>query len=112
MEATIDLGVEFAVDSVTLGFLRDPQSWIFLPEQAVIDISMDGKTWNAYDRTVLPQRQQRGIPNTLRLSASLVPAQAARYIRITAKNLGPLPAWHGSKGECWLFCDEIVVHGH
>jgi hypothetical protein len=32
-----------------------------------------------------------------------------RYIRITAKNLGPLPAWHGSKGQCWLFCDEIVV---
>jgi hypothetical protein len=75
----------------------------------LIDISLDGRTWSAYDRTVLPQRQQRGIPNTLRLSAALVPAQPARYIRITAKNLGDLPTWHGSKGQCWLFCDEIVV---
>ncbi len=109
MVATIDLGEQYAVDSIILGFLRDPQSWIFLPEQVLIDISLDGRTWSAYDRTVLPQRQQRGIPNTLRLSAALVPAQPARYIRITAKNLGDLPAWHGSKGQCWLFCDEIVV---
>ncbi len=107
--ATIDLGIQHDVDSITLGFLRDPQSWIFLPEQVVIDVSMDGRTWSAYDRTVLPQQQQRGVPNTLRVSAALVPAQPMRYIRITAENLGPLPAWHGSKGECWLFCDEITV---
>jgi hypothetical protein len=111
MVATIDLGTEHAVDSIVLGFLRDPQSWIFLPERVLIDISPDGETWSAYDRTELVHQAQRGIPNTFRLSAALVPAQLARHIRITAKNLGTLPPWHGSKGQCWLFCDEIVVYG-
>ena len=36
-------------------------------------------------------------------------APSAHYLRITARNLGDLPTWHGSKGQCWLFCDEIVV---
>jgi hypothetical protein len=111
MVVTIDLGTEHAVDSIVLGFLRDPQSWIFLPERVLIDISLDGETWSAYDRTELVQQAQRGIPNTFRLSAALVPAQLARHIRITAKNLGTLPPWHGSKGQCWLFCDEIVAYG-
>ena len=35
--------------------------------------------------------------------------RSASYVRVTAKNLGLLPAFHGSKGECWLFCDEVVV---
>ena len=36
----------------------------------------------------------------------------ARYVKIIAKKLGPLPTWHlGSKhnGKSWLFADEIEI---
>lgn len=112
MVATIDLGVQHAVDSIILGFLRDPQSWIFLPEHVSVAHSLDGVNWSEYDHSEVPQRTERGIPNTLRLSTAVVPARSVRYLRITARNLGDLPAWHGSKGQCWLFCDEIAVYGH
>jgi hypothetical protein len=35
-----------------------------------------------------------------------------RYLRVHAKNRGPLPDWHpGSPENAWLFVDEIVVEG-
>ena len=36
----------------------------------------------------------------------------ARYIKIKAKTLGPLPEWHlGAEhgGKAWIFVDEIEI---
>jgi hexosaminidase len=34
----------------------------------------------------------------------------ARFVRITARNGGRLPAWHPGAGRpSWVFADEIVV---
>jgi hypothetical protein len=33
----------------------------------------------------------------------------AKYIRVTVKNIGKLPAWRGVNGDAWIFTDEIVV---
>ena len=108
--ATIDLGEARLVQSVKAGFLHDQQSWIFLPTTVSIEYSADGstfKTWGTIEFTDAGEKITLGTRK-----AELTPWDfpvSARYIRITAKNLGPLPTWHGSKGQCWLFCDEIVV---
>ena len=110
MVATVDLGSEQEVRIILVDFLQDVASWIFRPAWIRYEYSMDGIHFEraddedqliALERTSLPTRQ----------SYSFRPEKpiAARYFRVTAKNLGDLPAWHGSKGQCWLFCDEIVV---
>jgi hypothetical protein len=34
----------------------------------------------------------------------------ARYIRVSAKNIGVCPEWHaGAGGKTWLFVDEVIV---
>ena len=34
----------------------------------------------------------------------------ARYIKVVAKQYGPLPDWHESKGQpSYIFADEITV---
>jgi hypothetical protein len=36
----------------------------------------------------------------------------ARYIKIVAKNLGPVPSWHlgyPNNGKAWIFVDEIEI---
>jgi len=33
----------------------------------------------------------------------------ARYVRVSAKNLGVCPSWHLGRREAWMFVDEIVV---
>ncbi|MBK8225865.1 MAG: DUF4838 domain-containing protein [Flavobacteriales bacterium] len=109
MVAIIDLGVSATVLTIQATFLQDQQSWIFLPSEMVIETSTDEVSWSAFDKTAVPLQKQKGAPHILTLKNEVIPGPVSRYIRITAKNLGALPAWHGSKGECWLFCDEIVV---
>ncbi|MBK8614091.1 MAG: DUF4838 domain-containing protein [Flavobacteriales bacterium] len=112
MVATIDLGEARFVQSVKAGFLHDQQSWIFLPTTVSIEYSADGstfKTWGTVEFTDAGKKITLGTRK-----AELTPWDrpvSARYIRIKAKNLGDLPAWHGGKGHCWLFCDEIEVYG-
>ena len=112
MVATIDLGEVREVESVEATFLRDQQSWIFLPREWGWESSEDGVNWTSRTRTVFQDASQKGAPGIDWTGLPTPPWIKARYIRVTAKNLGALPGWHGAKGECWLFCDEIVVHGH
>ena len=109
MVATIDLGEVRNVESVDATFLQDQQSWIFLPREWGWESSEDGVNWTPRNRTVIKEAADKGALDINWIGLPTPPWIKARHIRVTAKNLGALPAWHGSKGECWLFCDEIVV---
>jgi hypothetical protein len=110
MVATIDLGAEKFVTSIEMSFLRDQQSWIFLPSSVIIEYSVDGSSFKAWGAIEFNDASKKAVLAIREADRSPWDHPVgARFIRITAKNLGPLPAWHGSKGECWLFCDEIVV---
>ncbi|MBP7513908.1 MAG: DUF4838 domain-containing protein [Flavobacteriales bacterium] len=109
--AVIDLGSEMEVRELEARFLRDHASWIFLPTTISWEASINGAEYivvRTGELGVKPAEQARS-PVPVARTAFLAPSITARYIRITAKNFGDLPAWHGSKGKCWLFCDEIVV---
>jgi hypothetical protein len=109
MVATIDLGEATWVETLSIGFLQDQQSWIFLPTHVAIESSVDGAHWERFAAHGPDGADHRGPLSIIRKGAAVKPARSIRYLRITARNLGDLPAWHGSKGQCWLFCDEIVV---
>jgi hypothetical protein len=111
MVATIDLGHRQRVEKIRTSFLRDQQSWIFLPDSVVMETSSDGTAWQLFGTSILPADSKEQGPAPYGVAVGVDPERKARYIRVTAKNLGDLPAWYGSKGQCWLFCDEIVVHG-
>ena len=111
MMAMIDLGQATRVDTFSIGFLQDQQSWIFLPNQVAIESSVDGEHWERLALHRPDGADHRGPLSIIRKVAAVQPSRSVRYLRITARNLGDLPAWHGSKGQCWLFCDEIVVYG-
>ena len=106
--ATIDLGKPTQVASVEMGFLEDQASWIFLPSIVSVETSTDGQHWTSFGKRDVELKKQVGAPTiqTVRIEGT---GTMQRFVRITAKNLGALPPFHGSKGECWLFCDEIVV---
>ena len=109
MVATIDLGEISMVSTITADFLSDHQSWIFHPSSFVIEYSLDGLNYVRWNQTLWQSPDERKLPHIRQLGCDLETPMPMRYIRLTAKTLGELPAWHGSKGQCWLFCDEIVV---
>ncbi len=109
LDAVVDLGSVVDVESVRLGFLCNPDSWIFPPKRVEFSLSDDGESWR------LPRTTEIEFPAKM-VAASLMDTAAdytekARYVRVVAKNAGILPDWHPGSGEkAWLFVDEIQVN--
>lgn len=109
LDATVGLGGTVPVNRITVRFLEDLRSWIFIPRTVEIDISNDGTTWEAVfrDSVEVPGGfRVRGI-REFRQGGLLT---ETAYVRVRAQNVGEIPAWHGGAGEeAWIFIDEIVI---
>jgi predicted alpha-1,2-mannosidase len=115
--AIVDLGSQKKINEVSVGFLQDQRSWIFLPKAVVLFGSKDGKYFQKLEYTKFSNNtasEQVEIKNITfnpdKYSNSLKPIY--RYIKVHAFKLGELPKWHlGAKhdGKSWLFVDEIQI---
>jgi hexosaminidase len=107
--AEIDLGSQQTIRKLGIGALQSIGSWIFFPVQVDFSLAQDpggftpaGTVKNSFE----PKEGNRMIHDFI---LEIQPTQA-RYIRVTAKNLGVCPDWHAGKGSpAWLFVDEITV---
>lgn len=106
-EAVIDLHKVKNISEVSLGFLEEQRSWIFLPQNVEISVSTDGKKYVSFGKTEIKTVKKEGA----HIKNQKIAGRAeARYVKIVVKNYGALPEWHISKGEkAWLFIDEINV---
>lgn len=108
LDATIDLGQTQYVRSVSISFLQDNNAWIFLPSEVSFEVSSDGNFFEKA-QTVTNEHSPRE-PGTVKASFKTVVGKKARYLRITAINMGTCPDWHkGSGKKAWIFADEITV---
>jgi hexosaminidase len=108
--ATIDMGNETSIQNITIGCLQHYSDWIFLPQSVTFEISNDGTNFTdlgTVKNAISPDEKSAVIKDfTLNF-----PAQKARYIRVTAKNLGVCPKGHPGEGQpAWIFADEIMVN--
>jgi len=109
LEAIVDLGKQRIISEVSVGFLQDNYSWIFYPEELIIELSHNGKD---YDNKIIIKNiitAQTGdlITQTL---ATTYPDIKARYVKIRAVSLINCPEWHkGAGNPAWLFADEINI---
>ena len=111
VEVIIDMGEEIPVKSVSVTFLRNSRSWIFLPGMVEFSLSSNGKKWHSiYEkRNPLSGKEERAIIQPF--SNSYPEGSVARYVRVKGYARGNCPDWHDGKGEkCWMFLDEIVVY--
>jgi arylsulfatase A-like enzyme len=108
VEAIVDLGTAKNVTRITCGFLEEQPSWIFLPAELEVAVSSDG---SQYDQAGRWTEQPAATPRPRVKDVSTpVRAGAVRYVRIRARSIGKVPAWHvGAGGKPWIFMDEIVV---
>ena len=109
LELTIDLGEKTSIHSINSRFLLNQTSWIFLPGEVEILISDDNRNY----KTIFHEFYQNDSKD-LQIEIREIGVQTEvniRYIKIKAKNIGPLPDWHPGKNETgWLFVDEIVIY--
>jgi hexosaminidase len=106
---TADLGKVVPVKKVTTGFLNQATALVFLPSRVSVAVSNDGTTFTEAGSVTYEtlQKEPKSFVQDCTIALKNV---KARYIRITAVNPGPVPAWHLKAGEpTAILSDEIVV---
>lgn len=110
LEAVVDLGKIYKVSSVSVGFLQDQRSWIFMPKKVDVYFSTDGKNFQKTGtiQNSISQKLERPFIKDFELADI---NRTTRYIKISAKNIMENPDWHKSPGEkSWIFADEIIIN--
>jgi hypothetical protein len=108
--ATIDLGSVRGVRRAGGSFLQEQRSWIWLPREVTVSVSLDGKRFVEAGRAThdVPPDTEEAVRRDL--VADFAGEKEARYVRIEATSLGTIPAWHLGAGEpAWIFVDELIV---
>ena len=107
--ATIDLGKETGVKSISLGCLQAYRDWIMMPQWVKFEVSGDGNAFTevATVNNTVSQDEQASV---IKEFTANFPEQKVRFVRVTAKVLNALPKGHSGEGKpAWIFADEIVV---
>lgn len=107
--ATIDLGANTTISSITLGCIQNYSQWIFLPQWVKFEVSQDGITFKEV-QTVKNSISAADKEIQIKDFTAKFAEQKAKFVRVTAKNLVKCPAGHPGEGQsAWLFVDEIMV---
>ena len=108
MDVVIDMnGASY--EEVCLGTLVLKGEDIFPPLTLVASTSDDGEHFTEVGRTVIPM-ETAADPDGLKKYTVTFPETSARYLRVEAQTVNPIPEWHGARGKKgFLFVDEICV---
>lgn len=92
---------------VGIHVLQDVSPWIVYPKEVQFFISNDGINYQPLITVKNTIPAQDPATQVQQLGATV--KANGKYIRIVAKNGGPLPAWHESAGQSsHLFIDEVL----
>jgi len=107
--AVVDLGATRNVSKLGAGFLQDIESWIWMPRRVDFELSTDGTNFvPAISLTDDVSGSEYGA--IVKDFVGTIRPQQARFVKMTARNYGKLPAWHpGAGGDSWIFADEIII---
>ena len=106
--AVIDMGQSKTIKSASLGTLQDVGSWIVFPKAVEYWVSDDNKNFKLVATVNNKVDIKEPKVQTQEFKADL--NVKARYVKVIAKQYGPLPDWHESKGEqSYIFVDEITI---
>ena len=105
-DVTLDLESATEINQISINFLDEQGSWIFLPEDVQFYVSDDKKTWKPLPQTVKSQVTDK--ENVFNYSVAC--KEKARYVKIHAKTIGNCPQHHPGAGyPSHMFGDEIII---
>ena len=105
-EAVLDLLEERQLNVVGAGFCQDARSWIWMPRWVEFSVSSDGENFTKVGRLDTSVDEQ---DYTIQVWDAELPVDcSAHYVKVLAKNIGTIPAWHPGAGyEGFIFVDEL-----
>lgn len=112
-EVILDLEQKTEINSVSINFLDEEGSWIFLPESVTVYVSNDNKAWMQIG--VLDSHNVEDNPKVVNYKSTFTGTDSLkgkyRYVKIFAKSIGMCPDNHPGKGyPAHTFADEIEIN--
>ena len=109
LDVTIDMQGAKPYSAVTVESLVEKGEWVFPPSSVGVYLSDDGSEFTEAALMSVPQ-ETAGSPDGVKPFKVLFPETSARYLRVVARTVDPIPAWHGAAGQkAHMFVDEIIV---
>lgn len=109
LDVTIDMQGAKPYSAVTVESLVEKGEWVFPPSSVGVYLSDDGREFTEAALMSVPQ-ETAGSPDGVKPFKVLFPGTSARYLRVVARTVDPIPAWHGAAGQkAHMFVDEIIV---
>jgi predicted alpha-1,2-mannosidase len=111
VEVIMKLNEVKEIYQVNATFLQDQNSWIFFPKEITFSFSIDGINWIDDMQTLdVPKDVETSIKKVSLAEHEVNKSFKAKYIKLIAKNFGPMPEWHEGRGNpTYIFIDEFLV---
>lgn len=110
--ATVDLGRQKPINTISVNFLQDQGAWIFYPTEVQCLVSKDGMDFKALPSQKI-NAEDKNNEIEIKTVRFKIPMTEYKYVKIIAKKLGKLPEWHlgyPMDGRSWIFADEISIN--
>lgn len=99
------------MNSISLRFCHDPNSWVFAPSSFYYQTSKDGINYTELGKVEIPFNTEEISNKNTQIVILTFPINNATYIRCVAVPTPKLPQWHTNPGEnTWLMIDEILIN--
>ena len=109
LDAVVDLGKPTWISYLSVNFLQDVNSWIFMPAYVEYYSSEDGENFKLIgkvDNTIDENNWEVIIKD---FTLKIYPLKT-RYIKVVGKSNIMCPEWHKGRGnELFIFTDEITI---
>ncbi|MEC9049892.1 MAG: DUF4838 domain-containing protein [Candidatus Neomarinimicrobiota bacterium] len=109
MNAVVDLGKIRKINNISVNFLQDAKSWVWIPHTVTFSGSTDDVNYQQikFARKKTDEYDYENIIESFSAKVKQIPFQ---FIRITTESFIQCPDWHlGAGGKAWIFADEIVI---
>lgn len=113
LNVNLELSKAIELQNVVVNFAHVPDAWAFAPTAVQVFVSSDGMNYSPAINAKLkyaPAEESMNSPQFVTVSIE-VNKDDVRYVRLVAKNLARIPAWHKAKGlRPWIMVDEIQLN--
>lgn len=113
LNVVLELSKGIELQQVVTSFAHVPDAWAFAPNAVQVFVSPDGETWSPAINAKLkyaPEEQAMNSPQKVTVTID-VNKPDVRFVRLVAKNLGRIPAWHKARGlRPWIMIDEVQLN--
>lgn len=111
LEVVIDLGKKTEIQKVVVRCIYQQEAGIFPASRAEVFVSDNGRTFKAAGTTTFEAPNNRAARGMSIKEIAVESAASGRYLKVSCKNIGLLPAWHEYPGvPGHLMLDEILVN--